>query len=303
MFQVQKIETLSGHLDAVYALSEGQTPQEIFSAGTDGFVAKWNLAEVGKGQLVVRMPTSVYALYFIKEKNYLAVGQNYNGVHLIDLVDNREIASTAITQSAIFDMVYFKELLFVGCGDGTLSILNVNDLSTVQHLRFSDKSIRCLALHPVANELAIGYSDSYFRVLDLETLQVKHDIEAHTNSVFSLTYSPDYQYLLSGSRDAHLKIWSVKENYILHEDIVAHLFTINHICYSPDGQHFATCSKDKSIKLWNAADFRLLKVIDKARHAGHGTSVNKLLWSSFQHLLLSCSDDKTISVWEVSNPT
>lgn len=300
MFQVQKIDTLSGHLDAVYALVQGRTPEEVFSAGTDGFVAKWDLEKMGKGQLVVRMPTSVYALCFVKSKNYLVVGQNYNGVHLIDLEDNKEIASSAITQSTIFDILHFKELLFVGCGDGTLSILNANDLSTITHLKFSDKSIRSLALHPTANELAIGYSDAHIRILDLQSLQVKHQIVAHSNSVFSLTYSPDYQYLLSGSRDAHLKIWKARDSYSLHEDIVAHLFTINHSCYSPDNQYFATCSKDKSIKLWRAEDFKLLKVIDKARHAGHGTSVNKLLWSAYQNLLLSCADDKTISVWTVT---
>jgi WD40 repeat protein len=281
-------------------LAQGRTPDEIFSAGTDGFVAQWHLKEAERGKLVAKMPSSVYSLCFIKEKNYLAIGQNYHGVHLLNLQDNQEVASAAITQSAIFDILHFKELLFVGCGDGTLSILNANDLSTVRHLRFSDKSIRCLALNPVANQLAIGYSDAHIRVLNLQNLQIAHDLVAHGNSVFSLTYSPDYQYLLSGSRDAHLKVWSANSAYLLHTDIVAHLFTINHICYSADNQYFATCSKDKSIKLWQAANFKLLKVIDKARHAGHGTSVNRLLWSSFKNLLLSCSDDRTISVWEIS---
>jgi WD40 repeat protein len=299
MFQVQKMETLTGHLDSVYALVQGDRPEEVFSAGTDGFVAKWSLEDTEKGELIVRMPSSVYTLCFVKEKKHLAIGQNYKGVHLIDLKDNKEIASTAITQSAIFAMVCFKELLLVGCGDGRLSILNVNDLSTVKHLQLSDKSIRCFALYPEANHLAIGYSDNCIRILDLATLQVQYEINAHTNSVFSLTYSPDYQYLLSGSRDAHLKIWRVKDAYALHIDIVAHLFTINDICYSPDRLFFATCSKDKSIKLWRAEDFKLLKVIDRARHAGHGTSVNRLLWSSHHDRLLSCSDDKTISVWEL----
>jgi WD40 repeat protein len=44
---------------------------------------------------------------------------------------------------------------------------------------------------------------------------------------------------------------------------------------------------------------QLLKVIDKARHAGHGTSVNKLWWSSFNNQLISASDDRSISVWEI----
>ncbi len=302
--QVQKLTTLSGHRDSVYALAQGAQPQEIFSAGSDGFVAKWNLAEVAEnepmqGSLVVRIPASVYALCFIREKNRLAVGQNYKGVHLIDLNDNKEISSSSITSSAIFDIQYYKEILFVACGDGTLSVLNANDLGTIKHLRLAAKSARCLAINLLTNELAVGYSDNFIRILDLETLEVKYEIAAHTNSVFSLSYSPDNQYLLSGSRDAHLKVWRANEGYALHTSIVAHLFTINHIAYSPLGNYFATCSKDKAIKIWAVEDFKLLKVIDKSRHAGHGTSVNKLLWTSYQNLLLSCSDDNTVSVWQI----
>jgi WD40 repeat protein len=56
---------------------------------------------------------------------------------------------------------------------------------------------------------------------------------------------------------------------------------------------------DKSIKVWNLDEMKLLKVIDKGRHAGHGTSVNKLIWTDYQTQLVSASDDKTISVWKI----
>jgi hypothetical protein len=44
---------------------------------------------------------------------------------------------------------------------------------------------------------------------------------------------------------------------------------------------------------------KLLKVIDRARHAGHGFSVNKLLWTNHHNQLLSASDDRSISVWQI----
>jgi WD40 repeat protein len=57
---------------------------------------------------------------------------------------------------------------------------------------------------------------------------------------------------------------------------------------------------DKSIKVWDMEALKLLKVIDKARHAGHGTSVNKLLWTNYNDQLASASDDRTISIWNIN---
>jgi WD40 repeat protein len=105
--------------------------------------------------------------------------------------------------------------------------------------------------------------------------------------------------LLSGSRDARLKIWDVEAGYVLEKEIVAHTFAINYIDFSPNSNYFATCSMDKSVKIWDSESFKLLKVIDRARHAGHGTSVNKLLWTKYDNQIVSASDDRTISVWKI----
>jgi WD40 repeat protein len=104
-------------------------------------------------------------------------------------------------------------------------------------------------------------------------------------------------YLISGSRDAQLKIWDTSRAYELYKTIPAHMFAINDIKYHPERNFLATASMDKTIKVWDATNFQLLKVIDKARHNSHITSVNKLYWSSYENQLISCSDDRTILVW------
>jgi WD40 repeat protein len=94
-------------------------------------------------------------------------------------------------------------------------------------------------------------------------------------------------------------VWDVNAQYRLGEEVAAHLYAINDLALSPDAKYLASASMDKSIKVWDAQNLRLLKVIDKGRHAGHGTSVNKLLWTSFNNQLLSASDDRTISAWDL----
>ena len=99
-----------------------------------------------------------------------------------------------------------------------------------------------------------------------------------------------------------MKIWSIEDKKVLYliEDIVAHMYAINHINYHLNGHYFVTCSMDKSIKIWDAHTFKLTRVIDKGRYAGHGTSVNKLLSMPNKNSLISCSDDRTISVWDIN---
>jgi WD40 repeat protein len=138
------------------------------------------------------------------------------------------------------------------------------------------------------------------KIIDTDQLSLVHELKGHQNSVFTSPFHPSGKYIVSGGRDAQLKVWDTQAKYVLRESIPAHLYTINHIVFSKDGRYFVSASMDKSIKLWDAYNFRLLKVLDKERHAAHGNSVNKLLWMNYRDLLVTCSDDRSISVWDLN---
>ena len=297
---VEKIDTFGGHREPVYTLERGPAAEQFFSAGGDGQVVLWHLDRPDLGELVATVPASIYALAYHSESRQLWVGQNYEGIHLIDPVQKQEVRSLKLTSAAIFDIKFYKNDAFIALSDGIIIIIDSTEFAVRKYLKTSDKSARCVAINPVEREFAVGYSDSSVRIFDLTTYTLKQTLLAHNNSVFTLTYSPDFRFLFTSGRDAHLKVWEVEKGYILHSDIAAHMFAINHVAFSPDGHLFATASMDKSIKIWDAETYRLLKVVDRARHAGHGTSVNKVFWSTYHQLLLSASDDRTISVWKLS---
>jgi WD40 repeat protein len=302
--EVKKLAAITGHKDCIYTLAQGGTSQLFYSAAGDGMVASWDLEAPENGRLVAKLDNSIYALCYISEAGFLVAGHNYDGIHFIDTAKGKEKASLKLTDAAIFDIQYYRDLLFVATGSGEVIIIDWPNVKIVRRLKFSDKSARTIAVNPVDRHLAVGYSDATIRVIDLQTYDVVHTIDSHTNSVFSVCYSPDFKWLLSGGRDAHLKVWDVEKDYVAYESIVAHMYAINHIVYNPSGSHFVTCSMDKSIKVWDASTLQLIKVIDKARHAGHGTSVNKMLWTAYNDQLVSASDDRSISVWDLNfNPS
>jgi WD40 repeat protein len=295
---VQKLHTITGHRDCIYTLAPFDDAHRFFSASGDGMIVLWDLTKPDEGELVAKLPNSVYALHYSHDANVLLAGHNYEGIHLLDVQNKKEKASLQLTTAAIFDIASLGNFAFVACGDGTLVKVDLDQLSIMSRVKHSEKSARALAVNESRGELAVGYSDYRIRIFDFN-LNLLREIEAHANSVFTVRYSPDGQYLVSGSRDARLKFWSTGNGYQLANEIVAHMFAINHLDYSPDNKHFVTCSLDKTVKVWDATEQKLLKVIDRARHGGHLTSVNKVLWTSYGDQLISASDDRTISVWHM----
>lgn len=297
--QVNKLHTLTGHNDCIYALKEGVNPRFFYTGAGDGMVVEWDLDYPKDGTLLARLPHSVYALEVDAKRNTLIIGHNYEGIHVIDLMKKKESWNLKIGSTAIFDLKVFGDELFIAMGDGILSVVDLEARAIKRHIKFSSKSLRVLALAPSKKQVALGFSDHSIQILDLANDLVPIvRLEGHSNSVFALGYSPDEKVLVSGARDACLKFWN-SSSYLLEENIVAHLYAINYLSFREDGQFLVTCSMDKSLKIWDSSNRKLVKVIDKARNAGHGTSINKVFWSTYSGVIVSASDDRTIAIWQI----
>ena len=302
MINITKKYQFTGHKDGVFRLEQGANPQEFFSAAGDGMIVLWDLTKPDQGQLIGRMGNSIYALSYWKEKNLLIAGHNYEGIHVLDWQNKKEIASLKITKAAIFDIKIFRKFAWVATGDGTIVIVDLDEMTVIHRIELmTSERARTMSINEKKGHVAIGYSDNSFRIFDLYSfLEVHHGEKAHDNSVFHITYTPEGRYLMSCGRDARIKKWDVDRDYALETEVAAHMYTINHLTFSPNAQHFVSCSMDKSIKVWDANQMKLLKVIDKGRYTGHGTSVNRLLWTSYNNWLISASDDHSIAVWEIT---
>lgn len=296
-FKIEKLENFTGHKGSVYTLCEGPEPGSFYSSGEDGMVVKWDTKKADLGTPVAKMERSVYAIHFITEKNILVVAHNFFGIHFIDIHQNKEIAQIKIPNVSFFDIKQISGFLLIAQNDGGVQIIDTENFKIINTIKLSDKSARRIAINPNNSEIAVAYSDFNIRIFEFGTFELKRIIQAHDNSVFALVY--DDQMLVSGSRDARIKMWDTENNFQNKFTIPAHLYAINDLITINEKNILLSCSMDKSIKIWQNTDLKLLKVINKAKNAGHGTSINKLLWLPETQVLLSASDDRSISMWNL----
>lgn len=297
---VHKSHTYTGHKDCIYGLGKGFAQGTFVTGGADGWVVEWSHQVPGDGQLLVQVNAPVYSFVGIAEEQQLICGTRAGNLHVVDMEQCKEVRNIEAHAAGIFDITRLpqtKQIVTAG-GDGAVKIWD-NDFLLIAQLKHSAKSARVIAVHPAKPEMAVGYSDNCIRVFDTNTFALVNEIEAHSNSVFALDFSPDGKYLLSGGRDAVLKVWAADNGYAPLQTINAHWYHINAIKYNPAGSLFATVSLDKTLKIWDASTFELLKVIDKPKNDGHTTSVNKVLWVD-DNSLITASDDKTAMLWVIS---
>lgn len=295
--QIEKTDTYSGHLDCIYALCPALNESEFYTAGGDGMVVKWDLNIPDQGKLITKLENSIYAMKLIPERQLLVICENLKGIRFLDIASGKETANIPLPEYTFFEIQYHKNLLIIATHTGKVLLYHLESLTLIKTLDYSNMSARCIALNIQNNEFAVGFSDHSIRIFDLDEFQLKFELKTHTNSVFTLQYDARGEYLLSAGRDATINYWDTKTGYLNLKSIPAHLFAINHLQYRPDFKYFASCSMDKSIKIWDAQTLSLIKVIDKSRHAGHGTSINKLLWK--EKALISVSDDRKVYVWKI----
>jgi len=295
---IEKISSFKGHTDCVYTLSPSSESKHFYSAGGDGQVVYWNLDHPEEGKVIAKVDSSVYALCYDHKRQWLVIGQNFEGIHIVDTINNSLVKSIKLTKAAIFDVKIADNHLFIACGNGEVIVLELINFTTIAKLKLSDKSARSLIV--VGADIYIGFSDHHIRKINLSDFTLQKEWKAHNNSVFSLAYITKEQQILSAGRDAHLRSWDMSQQVV--DSIPAHMYAINHLSLSPDQSLLASCSMDKAIKLWDSKTKELLKVIDKRKHPSHGTSINRLLWKS-ENILLSCSDDRSITAWKINKET
>lgn len=275
--------TLAGHKSSVTSVAFSPDGSRLASGSSDKTITVWNAAVGKKVQALVGHENTVTSVAFSPDGGRLASGSSDQKVKLWDLATGKEHATLAGHNGWVTSVAFSPDgnRLASGSLDQTIKLWDVAGgresgtlvtLATLAGLTTGRKGVALVVPHLSDIPMAV-----------------------RCESVFSLAFSPDGDWLASGSCFETIRLWDARMGKEL-ATFTGHISSaVLSITFSPDGSRLASGSLDHTIKLWDAAAGKGITTC-----GGHKDHVRSVAFSPDGRCLASKTWDGTIKLWDVT---
>lgn len=259
-------------LDLSFGESEGDTnfvralewcrSDELLIAGLEEGAVK--IVDVASGDVVTELnggKREVFDIKLSKDRKLLAFTNGDNGVSVYSCPGFEEVVSyenkgeIALINSICFDDS--GKLIAIGLSSGNLLIWDIENNKVVCRMKCHQHSVFSILFIKDSKQLVTGSFDNTVKIWEISynedndiNLALVASISEHNDFVLSITTDTNYEWLISGSKDSTMKLFSLTEYKVIYS-LQAHTNSILSLDFADKKGIFCSGSGDNTLMIWN----------------------------------------------------
>jgi len=208
------LHVLRHHKDPLFSLKWNRKGEYLLSGGMDKTVVVW---KASNGRALKQFCFHTGAVFWVdwKDDTTFASCSSDNSI-LVCRYGEDEPLATYTGHTDDMNMIQWDpsgKLLASCSDDNTAKIWSMGQSTPVHDLREHKKEILAEAWCPASNKtpmLATSSFDTTVKLWDINTGECLNTLNRHQDAVYSIAFSQDGNYIVSGSYDNTVRLWSVK---------------------------------------------------------------------------------------------